>query len=148
MCYFRYLVINMVYLQLNKKVYNRGIIKVIIETMAKVTQKQMVLYKLMKEHLKNKIRFVPAWEFGGEMKISEIGEWVLMSYKCPTRLTDLFQEHPELLEREMVSSKSGAKYYAYRLNTRHYSYDQFLRGDKKTKSFYTRIVSLNHEYEK
>ena len=83
--------------------------------MSKVTQKQMAFYKLLCESIKEKERYVSTWEFIGEMCIGELNEWVLMSYKCPTRLTDLFQENPDLLERKLVTGKSGATYYAYRL---------------------------------
>ncbi len=80
----------------------------------KITQEQMVFYKLYSAFREDAERFVPAWEFGGEMFIKELGKWVLMSYKCPTRLTDLFQENPTLLERKEVMGKSGSTYFAYR----------------------------------
>lgn len=83
--------------------------------MEKVTQKQCAFYVLYREHRNDPDRYVPAWEFGGEMQIPELNKWVLMSYKCPARLTDLFQENPGLLERELITGKSGSTYYGYRL---------------------------------
>lgn len=81
----------------------------------RITQKKSAFYKLWKEKKGGSSRFIPTWEFLGEMLIKELNEWVLMSYKCPTRLTDLFQENPSLLERKMLEGKSGAQYYGYRL---------------------------------
>lgn len=83
--------------------------------MNKITQKEMVFFKLHQEFYKNPNRYVPTWEFGGEMYMPKLKTWVLMSYKCPTRLTDIYQENPGLLERELVKGKSGAEYYAYRI---------------------------------
>lgn len=82
--------------------------------MTKVTQKEMVFYKLYIERVKDPERYVPTWEFGGEMFIKELNEWVLMSYKCPTRLTELIQDNPSLIERDVIKGKSGAEYYGYR----------------------------------
>lgn len=82
--------------------------------MKKVTQKQMAFYKLYSARAEDPERYVSTWEFLGEMLIKEINEWVLMSYKCPTRLTDLFQENPTLLERKLIKGKSVAKYFVYR----------------------------------
>jgi len=80
-----------------------------------ITQKQMAFYKLLEERKKDQRRYVATWEFVGEMYISQLNTWVMMSYKCPTRLTDLFQENPKLLERTEIQGKSGATYFAYRI---------------------------------
>lgn len=74
----------------------------------------MVFYKLYTSYKEDKERWVATWEFGGEMYIKELDKWVLMSYKCPTRLTDIYQDNPMLLERQFITGKSGAKYYQYR----------------------------------
>ena len=86
--------------------------------MSKITQKQAVFYKLYKARLENKEKYVPIWEFLGEILVEERGEWVFMSYKCPTRLTDIYQENPGLLEREYITGRSGAMYYGYRFPER------------------------------
>lgn len=75
----------------------------------------MAFYKLYIERKATPERYIPTWEFGGEMFIKETGKWVLMSYKCPARLSDLFLENPNLLERKELEGKSGAKYFGYRL---------------------------------
>lgn len=74
----------------------------------------MVFYKLYSARAEDPERFLPTWEFLGEMFVKELNEWVLMSYKCPTRLTDLFQQNPTLLERKLIKGKSGAEYFGYR----------------------------------
>lgn len=109
--------------------------------MKKISQKQMVFYKLLTEAKKDRSRFVPAWEFGGEMYISELDTWVLMSYKCPTRLTDIYQENPGLLEREIIEGKSGASYYGYRLNSETDSFNYFEQfiTDPRLSSFYQKV---------
>lgn len=82
--------------------------------MKKVTQKQAAFYTLYSAFKAEPERYIPTFEFVGEMEIPELGVWVLRSYKCPTRLTDIFQENPRLLERRLITGKSGAKYYGYR----------------------------------
>lgn len=93
----------------------------------RVTQKKAAFYTLYadfrrakalptEEERKAAYRFIPTWEFVGEVNIPELGVWVMRSYKCPTRLTDIYQENPGLLERELITGKSGAKYYGYRFS--------------------------------
>ena len=86
--------------------------------MKKVTQKQMAFYVLYKSFKNPETTgdYIPTWKFVGEMRIPEKYTWVMMSYKCPTRLTDLYQENPELLERKQITGKSGSKYYTYRFS--------------------------------
>jgi len=76
--------------------------------MQKLTQKEMAL-ELLKM---NADRFMPAWEFVGEKHIPKAG-WVLMSYKTPARLSDLYNDG--LVERKLVRGRSGSQYYAYKL---------------------------------
>lgn len=82
----------------------------------KLTQKQIAFCKLYMDRHEDKNRFVPAWEFVGEIMIKPLNRWVLMSYKCLTRLTDIFKENPALLDRTLVDGKSGSKYFAYRIS--------------------------------
>ena len=80
----------------------------------KVTQKQCAFYTLYRSFRTDRNRFVPTFEFVGEIKIFELDMWVLRTYKCPTRLTDIYQENPRLLERSLITGNSGSKYYGYR----------------------------------
>lgn len=109
--------------------------------MSKVTQKQMAFYKLFSARKEDAQRYVPTWEFIGEMFIVELNEWVLMSYKCPTRLTDLFQENPQLLERKLIKGKSGAEYYGYRFREGGNKHD--IR-DVSIQAFYARLKNEPH----
>jgi len=81
----------------------------------RITQKQLAFYKLYKFYKEDPERFADAWEFGGEIYVEEFNSWELMSYKCPTRLTDIYQENPMLLERRLKTGKSGSRYYQYRI---------------------------------
>lgn len=80
----------------------------------KITQMQMAFYKLYSARQEDRERFVPLWEFGGEMLVKELNQWVLMSYKCPTRMSDIYNRNPNLVERITITGKSGSKYFAYR----------------------------------
>ena len=83
--------------------------------MKKITQKQLAFYVLYRAMKQEPGEYVPAWRCVGEIHIEELGRWEMMTYKCPTRLTDIFQENPTLLERMLISGKSGAHYYGYRI---------------------------------
>jgi len=84
--------------------------------MIKITQKMLVFYKLYLCYKEDPSRYVDTWEFLGEINVVELGRWGLMSYKAPTRLTDIFQENPWLLERRWHTGKSGTQYFQYRFN--------------------------------
>lgn len=112
--------------------------------MKKISQKQAVFYKLYKEWLKDDERYVPAWEFVGEIKIEPFDSWFLMSYKCPTRLTDIYQENPDIIERDLIIGKSGAYYYGYRLKN---PLDVKLIKDHTLFSFFEKIhKNEQHSY--
>lgn len=104
--------------------------------MSKITQKQMAFYLLWKNRKTNKEEYIPTWRFVGEIELPELKTHVMMSYKCPTRLTDLFQENDGLLERTMIKGKSGANYYGYRLSL--FVKPEMIK-DAKLKVFYERL---------
>jgi len=117
--------------------------------MKKVTQKQAAFYTLYDAYRRAKalptaeerieaFRFLPTFEFVGEIHIPELGVWVLRSYKCPTRFTDLYQENPRLLDRKLITGKSGAKYYGYRFSK---DVNEDCIEDKVIKDFYRLIKS-------
>jgi hypothetical protein len=81
----------------------------------KVTQKQMAFLTLLYQYAKNSSIYIATWEFVGEFRNPTTGEWLLRSYKCPTRLTDIYQENPDLLDRKWITGKSGSRYYGYRI---------------------------------
>ncbi len=82
----------------------------------KITQKELVFYKLYKERQKDKERYVNVWEFIGEMFIEELNTWGFMSYTCVHRAFEVYDDNAGLVERIKVTGKSGSKYYAYRLS--------------------------------
>ena len=104
--------------------------------MTKITQKEMVFYKLYKAYKENQERYVAAWEFVGEIHIPELNEWVLMSYKTPANGVCIFFENPGLVERQKVTGKSGAQYYSYRFAP---GVNASLIKDEKLRAFYNRI---------
>lgn len=81
----------------------------------KITQKQLAFYMLYKALKTTPGEYVPTWKCVGEVHIEELKCWEFMSYKCPTRLSDIYTENPGLLERTDMIGKSGAHYYGYRI---------------------------------
>lgn len=102
----------------------------------KITQKQLAFYVLYKAMKETPYEYVPAWKCVGEIYVEELGKWEMMSYKCPTRLTDIYQENPDLLERTVIVGKSGAHYYGYRIRQSVSPYDI---KDKKLSMFRSMI---------
>lgn len=79
-----------------------------------ITQKQAAFYTLYRAWKEDRERFLPTWEFVGEVFVKELDVWVLRSYKCPARISDIVKENPGLLERKTLTGKSGARYFGYR----------------------------------
>jgi len=105
----------------------------------KITQKELVFYKLYKERQLNKERFVNVWEFIGEIFLEELGVWGYMSYTCVHRAFEVFDDNTGLIERKKVTGKSGSRYYAYRLAP-----DVKAENikDEKLLSFYKRVRTV------
>lgn len=85
----------------------------------KPTMKQSIFYKLYKEYRqaiekKEDPRFVPVYELMGEIYMQELGRWGYVSYECSARASEIMKENPDLLQRQYITGKSGAKYYGYR----------------------------------
>lgn len=59
----------------------------------------------------NRNRFTPAWEFVGYKYVNEL---MFMSYKCPTRLSELYKELYPNIERLKVITEDKISYYAYK----------------------------------
>lgn len=102
----------------------------------KTSQKQAAFYKLYLEWRVDPLSYIPVWKFIGEIEIEELSRWVLMSYKCPTRLSDIYHKNPGLLDRQYVHGKSGSYYYQYRIAK--VNHLDFIR-DERLKSFYLKI---------
>ncbi len=106
----------------------------------KITQKQLAFYILYKARENDPEEYIPTWKFVGELQITELNLWEMASYKCPTRLSDLNQENPNMLERILIEGKSGAKYYSYRLRVGITPQDMI---DPAIYSFYKHLKNSN-----
>ena len=98
----------------------------------------MAFYLLWKSRQENKEAYLPTWKFVGEMEIPELHVHVMMSYKCPTRLTDIYQENPGLFERVQVKGESGAEYYTYRFAP---EVSKGMIADKKLRDFFDKVLT-------
>ncbi len=112
--------------------------------MKRITQKQLAFYKLYKVYRKDHEQYINTWEFLGEVFIEELNRWEMMSYKCPTRLTDLYQENTKLLIRRVIKGKSGASYYQYKLFQPNIEKIE----DVSIRVFYQEIHSVIKDYER
>ena len=110
----------------------------------KITSKQAAFYTLYEAFKTERGVYIPTWKFVGEIFVKGANRWVMRSYKCPTRLTDIFKENPNLLQREWVNGKSGAQYYEYRLNP---NVSKEMIVDKKLFEFY-KIIKRPSDHKK
>ena len=101
--------------------------------MKKISQKLLAFYRLYKLSKEKPEEYLKTWECLGEIHVEEFNHWGFMSYKCPTRLTDLYQENPDLFERVEVKGRSGTKYFAYRIAI---GADKSMIKDPTLKEFY------------
>ena len=81
---------------------------------------EALFYRLYKAHREAKqkgeaLELIPVHGFMGEIYCEENGEWGYVSYEVGARISELYGDNPGLLYRELVTGKSGAKYYAYRI---------------------------------
>lgn len=84
----------------------------------KITQTEAIFYKLYNEHTDSNgqpSRFIPVFEFMGEHYVSELDKWGYVSYECSARLSEMTRDNPQLIARQIIVGKSGAKYYGYRM---------------------------------
>lgn len=81
----------------------------------KITQHQGIFYQLYKSRIENPERFIPIWQLIGEVEVPELGLWAFISYEVSARMSELYRENPRLFERKLVTGKTGAQYYAYRI---------------------------------
>lgn len=75
-----------------------------------MTQKQRVIAVL-----NNNIgKWLPAWYFVGVKRISK--GVVYLSYKAPTRLSDVYKEFDLIMERKKEFTQ-GSSFFSYKLNS-------------------------------
>jgi hypothetical protein len=51
----------------------------------------------------------------GEVFVEPLGEWGFVSYKVGARMSEVYLENMRFVERKLVTGKSGAEYFAYRI---------------------------------
>ncbi len=79
--------------------------------MKKLTHKQIVFLALLHAP---RHEYVPVFTFIGEKFMC--GKWHFMSHKCPARLSDIFKDIPNVIQRKKIRGKSGSLYYTYRID--------------------------------
>lgn len=83
--------------------------------MKKITQHQAIFYQLYQSRLKNPEVYIPIWQLIGEVWVEEVGLWGFVSYEVSARMSEMYKDNPRLFERKLVTGKTGAQYYAYRI---------------------------------
>ena len=84
--------------------------------MKRVTQHQGIFYQLYKARFENPEQYIPIWKLIGEIFIKEISQWVFISYEVSARMSELYRKNSNLFQRIEIEGKTGAKYFAYRIN--------------------------------
>lgn len=102
----------------------------------RVTQKHLIFYLLYKNYKEGNEKWIPVWSFMGEHYIKEVSKWGFMSHEVSARTSELYSENIGLINRKMVTGKSGARYYAYKLTDNPY---KELIKDPKIIDFYFKI---------
>lgn len=112
--------------------------------MKKITHKMVCLYVLWKKHLEDREAYwAPSIVDVGDIHIPELNAYVFTTWKTPARLTDLFQEQPDLFERiDVKSEKSGTHYYKYRLNL---NFVPRLITDRSLKEFFEKVSGQGYK---
>lgn len=81
----------------------------------RVSQKEAIFYRLYQQFKgEEQEKYIPVHEFMGEVWVEELGRWGYVSYECSARLSEMYRENSELIERKTITGKSGAHYYGYR----------------------------------
>lgn len=105
----------------------------------KVTHEQAAFYILYGLSKKDPEAYhAPSVVDVGDVHVAELNEWVFTTWKTPTRLTDIYQQNPLLLERTEARSRAGTKYYRYRVSVN--AKPEFIK-DPQLRTFYERIRS-------
>lgn len=86
----------------------------------KLTMTEAAFYRLYTAHREAKkngtaLALIPVHAFMGEVYCEEVGLWGYISYECSARLSEIYSDNPGLVYREMMTGKSGAEFYGYRI---------------------------------
>ena len=122
--------------------------------MKNATMRQAIFHTLYGRLKEGSSGYVPVHELMGERYIKETKQWAFVSYEVSARCSAMMKENPGLLERVMVTGKSGARYYAYRISPsatpdliRDETLMQFYRaiGGRRTESAHEKMMRENRE---
>lgn len=105
-------------------------------TKKKITQKEAIFYKLYQSFKDTPGVYIPVFEFMGEVYAKEVGKWGFVSHECSARCSEMKKENPQLIESTVITGKSGAKYYGYRINP---AVPKDVVLDKSIREFYQKI---------
>lgn len=105
-------------------------------TKKKITQKEAIFYRLYQAFKDRRGEYIPVFEFMGETYAKEVGLWGYVSHECSARCSELKKENPQLIQSTVITGKSGAQYYAYRINP---EVAKDVRIDEKLRPFYAKI---------
>lgn len=110
----------------------------------RVTQRQAIFYQLYNARLKDPEQYVPIWHLIGEVYVEEKSCWGFVSYEVSARMSELYSQNPNLFERRMMTGKTGARYYGYRIS---HTASMELIKDEELLSFYKLIKRKRNEKE-
>lgn len=85
-------------------------------TKNKITQKEAIFYTLYQAYNNNRGEYIPVFKFMGEIYCKELDLWGFVSHECSARCSEMRTDNPELIEHTVITGKSGATYYGYRIN--------------------------------
>lgn len=82
----------------------------------RVNMRMIIFLLLVEECQRDMEAYTPIWKFVGEHHLQRLGH-CFVSYEVSARMSELYHdpENAGLIERELVTGKSGAQYFAYRL---------------------------------
>lgn len=87
----------------------------------RLTQYEAIFYRLYTKnrearHIGKELpALIPVHELMGEVYCEENGKLGFVSYEVGARISEVYGDNPGLLYREMITGRSGAKYYGYRI---------------------------------
>ena len=85
-------------------------------TKKKITQKEAIFYLLYQFFKDKRGEYIPVYKFMGEIYAKEVGLWGFVSHECSARCSELKRDNHFLIQSTVITGKSGAKYFGYRIN--------------------------------
>lgn len=110
-----------------------------------VTQHQAILYVLRRQRKADRAAGLPYYahtrltsdQIAGRCEIPELKTSVFISSEARSRLSEIWEKNPGLLDREWVPTKDGGKQYGWRLSA---NVSPELIKDASLKEFYAELT--------